>query len=334
MILQNQDFIEKTSQAIITFNNADETSHDIFVHGQTKNVSLARSLVENMVREKIAYRSYCDVVRTRGGMDDDAEEGGSDVLSRSDSDAVIVNENYSRVESYTNEKSTTNQIIPITGCDDYLQTDSGPSNGTGSKDILCQGFDLSDTDFDDVIVESEEIIDDDEDIEGNTLKLFESDNFCMLQSRTSDIDEEIVKLTRVNITSPVTTDDESVDVDDLSNDPDYNSKVQFALKLGYSEDQLKTVMVKLGSCAEQNELLSELIKLDKCVKSKQDVERTVSDESDKTNSGEYYESITASPLDKSSDDDFSVEPSLMRASHLLSENFRPVVIDGSNVAMR
>lgn len=41
----------------------------------------------------------------------------------------------------------------------------------------------------------------------------------------------------------------------------YTSKVEFGLKLGYTESQVQTALVKLGPQADQNELLAELIKL-------------------------------------------------------------------------
>ncbi len=42
---------------------------------------------------------------------------------------------------------------------------------------------------------------------------------------------------------------------------EYASKVEFALKLGYTEEQLRAVLHKLGRELSQNELLSELIKI-------------------------------------------------------------------------
>ncbi|KAL1494071.1 hypothetical protein ABEB36_009727 [Hypothenemus hampei] len=43
--------------------------------------------------------------------------------------------------------------------------------------------------------------------------------------------------------------------------PGYNARVEFALKLGYTEKHVQAALQKLGSCPTQNELLAELIKL-------------------------------------------------------------------------
>lgn len=45
-----------------------------------------------------------------------------------------------------------------------------------------------------------------------------------------------------------------------ANDPSYSSRVEFALKLGYTEQQVQKALVKLGQ-PTQNELLAELIRL-------------------------------------------------------------------------
>lgn len=47
----------------------------------------------------------------------------------------------------------------------------------------------------------------------------------------------------------------------IINDPSYNSKVEYALRLGYSESLLQKALVKLGLDAQLNQLLEELIRL-------------------------------------------------------------------------
>ncbi len=58
--------------------------------------------------------------------------------------------------------------------------------------------------------------------------------------------------------------DDSDDSDEsplaCATDPSYSSRVEFALKLGYTEQQVQKALVKLGQ-PTQNELLAELIRL-------------------------------------------------------------------------
>ncbi|KOC65387.1 putative ribonuclease ZC3H12C [Habropoda laboriosa] len=89
--------------------------------------------------------------------------------------------------------------------------------------------------------------------------------------------------------------------------PGYTARVEFALKLGYTERLVQTALEKLGPDPEQNELLAELIKLGASCSQK-----TV---------------------------DISEEFNVMDTDLVPNENsgcsssLRPVVIDGSNVAM-
>ncbi|MEE6472787.1 hypothetical protein FKM82_009724 [Ascaphus truei] len=96
---------------------------------------------------------------------------------------------------------------------------------------------------------------------------------------------------------------------------DYQTKLDFALKLGYSEEQVLLVLNKLGTEALINDILGELVKLGSKCENEQNggvssaVMREASIESQRSESPFYQEVI----------DD--------------SENLRPIVIDGSNVAM-
>lgn len=55
--------------------------------------------------------------------------------------------------------------------------------------------------------------------------------------------------------------DESTIPDALMSDPSYANRVEFALKLGYTELQVRKALNKLGLHPAQNELLAELIRL-------------------------------------------------------------------------
>jgi len=87
----------------------------------------------------------------------------------------------------------------------------------------------------------------------------------------------------------------------------YAAKVEFGLKLGYTESLVQAALQKLGPNPGQNELLEELIKLGAQVPRQQDLAPEGADESDST-------------LETLVDDGVAIR-------------LRPVVIDGSNVAM-
>lgn len=106
------------------------------------------------------------------------------------------------------------------------------------------------------------------------------------------------------------------------NDPvtECRNKVEFALKLGYSEELVVLVLRKLGPDALINDMLGELVKLG----TKTDTEQQ---------GGLTASQFTFSPLASSSTNSSLAS---CQSSQLLQdkENLRPVVVDGSNVAMR
>ncbi|XP_038158595.1 probable ribonuclease ZC3H12C [Cyprinodon tularosa] len=103
---------------------------------------------------------------------------------------------------------------------------------------------------------------------------------------------------------------------------DCRTKVDFALKLGYSEELVLLVLRKLGPDALINDILGELVKLGTKTEMEQQKGLTAS----------HSSSSSLSSLTSNS----SLEScQLQSPSPLLEDkhNFRPVVIDGSNVAM-
>ncbi|XP_019770319.2 endoribonuclease ZC3H12A isoform X1 [Dendroctonus ponderosae] len=91
--------------------------------------------------------------------------------------------------------------------------------------------------------------------------------------------------------------------------PGYNARVEFALKLGYTEKHVQAALQKLGSSPTQNELLAELIKL----------------------GAQKGGSCDSSPTES-----LVSELGLLDRFELLEtgpSTLRPIVIDGSNVAM-
>ncbi|XP_068185863.1 probable ribonuclease ZC3H12C [Antennarius striatus] len=110
----------------------------------------------------------------------------------------------------------------------------------------------------------------------------------------------------------------------------YRNKVEFALKLGYSEDLVLLVLRKLGPDALINDILGELVKLGTKTELEQPGASTVYHSSSSSSSS----SLSCSSFSSSSSsslDSFR----LLCPSQLLDnkENLRPVVVDGSNVAM-
>ncbi|XP_055727761.1 probable ribonuclease ZC3H12C [Salvelinus fontinalis] len=107
----------------------------------------------------------------------------------------------------------------------------------------------------------------------------------------------------------------------LPTDPltEYRSKMEFALKLGYSEELVLLVLRKLGPDALINDILGELVKLGTRTETEEAGDSTASQSSSSSLS---FPSLDSCRLDCSSQlllDD--------------KENIRPVVVDGSNVAM-
>ena len=109
---------------------------------------------------------------------------------------------------------------------------------------------------------------------------------------------------------------------------DCRTKVEFALKLGYSEELVLLVLRKLGADALINDVLGELVKLGAKAEVEQQGGSTVSE----STSSSLSSSLACSSSSGSSLDSCR----LLCPSQLLEdkENLRPVVLDGSNVAMR
>jgi len=109
-------------------------------------------------------------------------------------------------------------------------------------------------------------------------------------------------------------------------DPQYNSKVEFALKLGYTESLTQRALAKLGMKAGQNELLDELIRLQQCkIEDPQEVLLKETQE------------LLASTIPVSSDGLVTQSAKLPKQTAKFEpsapQHLRPIVVDGSNLAM-
>ncbi len=111
---------------------------------------------------------------------------------------------------------------------------------------------------------------------------------------------------------------------------DYRSKVEFALKLGYSEELVLLVLRKLGPGALINDILGELVKLGTKTEMELQGSSTVSQFSSSSLSSSLACSSSSSSSNSPLDSDRLRGPSQLEDK----ENLRPIVVDGSNVAMR
>jgi len=105
----------------------------------------------------------------------------------------------------------------------------------------------------------------------------------------------------------------------------YYQKVEFALKLGYAEELTKKALSKIGFSACNDDLLNELIRLQqsKIVDPNVDLLKESSGETSSTTSQGQGASTLA----------ISAQENNTRIGDTTNSNLRPIVIDGSNVAM-
>ncbi|XP_068572478.1 probable ribonuclease ZC3H12B [Cebidichthys violaceus] len=103
-----------------------------------------------------------------------------------------------------------------------------------------------------------------------------------------------------------------------ASDREYQTKMEFALKLGYSGEQVETVLTKLGAAALINDVLAELVRLGNKV------------DPEVQPCGSAATSTSRPPCVKET---VSPEVSVEDDSVDTFDNLRPIVIDGSNVAM-
>ncbi|XP_033863910.3 probable ribonuclease ZC3H12C isoform X2 [Acipenser ruthenus] len=109
---------------------------------------------------------------------------------------------------------------------------------------------------------------------------------------------------------------------------EYQTKMEFALKLGYCEEQVQLVLSKLGPEALINDILGELVKLGSMSEADQAL-------SGGSSGGCGSSSSSTSSCISSSSSTESHRPDSPSEEELSddTDNLRPIVLDGSNVAM-
>lgn len=112
---------------------------------------------------------------------------------------------------------------------------------------------------------------------------------------------------------------------------DYHTKVEFALKLGYTKELVLLVLRKLGPNALINDILGELVKLGTKTETEQQGGLTASQFASSSLPSSLASSSSSSSSNSSLDSFRLLCPSQLLED---KENLRPVVVDGSNVAMR
>ncbi|KAM6970587.1 putative ribonuclease ZC3H12C [Aplochiton taeniatus] len=157
---------------------------------------------------------------------------------------------------------------------------------------------------------------------------------CSEESATSDSEDERTQNgpvsvnqntppypTRQDLAQNQSTGDLPPPTDPLT---DHRAKLEFALKLGYSEELVLLVLRKLGQEALINDILGELVKLG--AKSEMEQTEVPARPHSPSSLSSSVRSSSTSSLDSCQ---------LLCASQLLDdkENLRPVVVDGSNMAM-
>uniref|UniRef100_A0A8C7IRI7 Uncharacterized protein n=1 Tax=Oncorhynchus kisutch TaxID=8019 RepID=A0A8C7IRI7_ONCKI len=113
---------------------------------------------------------------------------------------------------------------------------------------------------------------------------------------------------------------------------EYQSKLEFALKLGYAEELVRLVLAKLGPYTLINDILGELVKLGRKVETNQQLTGSTASQpipssscSSSSTCG-YVEAVEA----QQGRTDCPYQTDLLLGD---KDNLRPVVLDGSNVAM-
>lgn len=311
MLIENRDTIEQCSQAVLEL---DREADILRVYGKVDSVKSAQLLIEMLLSKSDGDTP----TNTRITVNTSDESKGNAEVSTSAENAPESEPEVQPLRDLTNNENivcySENLRTLVSEDDSSLQTDGEPLTCNSfvhvgfSENIPKRGCDS---------VQMGEL-DDVSDLTVDTK--FQDDFSTQLDAQHID-----TQFTHLHLSSPHSELKSSSDeeVERLHSGVEYGGKVEFALKLGYTENQLATVINKLGHEASQNEILSELIKLGKC--GVPDEESRHDQDCEPASTEGNARPAPLSPHHRS--------PDTIGRELELVDKFRPVVIDGSNVAM-
>ncbi|KAL5010489.1 hypothetical protein ScPMuIL_012794 [Solemya velum] len=288
MLLEKHDLIEQISQAYLEFL---VNKHEICITGVHEGVCLAQTVMEAMLQETSVSdgREYTSGSKQSEQLLPDTNCLGTIGTTESLGDQFVSVDG----EIASPYRTQTIEDVAMVPCVEYGHR--GNTNNPAWGKPLCT---------------TEENVLDVNHSSGNSANL-----------GCSDLDKSDFELSFPQLDFPSQnslTNSYNNETDRIQNEPGYSDKLEFAIKLGYTEDNLLVSLRKLGPGAGQNELLSELIKLDSGKYNSEGT--TVTDDDDNLFSNEHSDSYTSA---ERVDEGFCED----------GNNLRPIVIDGSNVAM-
>ena len=296
MVQERRDDIERHSKAVV---NIIVEKCEVCVYGRTKCVEEAQTLINRMVCGKQSELVENEN-RTRGGFCGGTKDEVDNVTNFNVSDERTQNQ-HDDSETERNIKddcvpllcSTGDRLSPIVPPMDIVTNSEGDSPSVctkqGEEGVVCDS-DLTETNS---LVCDLEV--------QNLNKCLSSQSSCSGSSTLSNDESQEKDQSQPSIIQD-------------------KNKIEFALKLGYSQEQLAVVLKKLGPNAGKNEILSELISVSE-------------DTSDSDSEEEWSPQHHLEPVDSENRTEFYSVDVLKEGEEELS-NLRPIVIDGSNVAMR
>lgn len=289
VILNNQDAVEQESATVLTSNGENE----IKIQGKLENIIKAKNIIDMLLKNNVTHSSTRHEVSNRindlnsqaFSLKSDQRSNEKDIRAKVLDDRTLAfhNENVSLFKGNNFSENSIQRFEHLVASRDVNGSplsSQGAGSPFGYMGNQSNNHGLNQFDFHTAVAE---------------LKVAEN----VTDSSDSDSDDE--------------------KEEEIKKDPDYPNKVEFALKLGYSEFDLLQALLKLGATAGQNELLSELIKQGS----------SLTKDSDTDGSKE------ASPIFLSEDTEELQLFTYHRRQAGTDEttNLRPIVMDGSNVAM-
>lgn len=296
MVLENQNDIENESQAVLEL---FENSNQICMYGRHKNVQLAQAMIQKM-RKKIQGNETYYI------------HDSDPTFSMCSTDTYISHENILRHSTETT-RTGSNDISLITERQESLQTDSGPDLFPPISMLQVQrGIDFENNHVDSLCRKKSSGSSHDGDVVVSP-DISCSDRFTCSFSGIGTSSSQ-TKSSGVGSSQSNSEDENDEEVDRIIQDTNNREKIEFAVRLGYSQSQIATVLKKLGPEVGQNEMLSELIKVGMTCSYLNDNDDSETDEP-------YSHTRSSVPFASYGDDENQT-------------GLRPIVIDGSNVAMR